>query len=62
MNGVIYLNKKSDKNPSIQCTITNCANHSKSEDYCALDRIQVGTHESDPQVTECTDCQSFVKD
>lgn len=56
------MNIKSDKNPSIQCTISSCANHSKSENYCALEQIQVGTHETDPKVQECTDCQSFVKD
>ncbi len=50
-----------NKNPSIQCTIFNCANHNESEEYCALDQIQVGTHEPDPKVIPCTDCQSFVK-
>ena len=25
-----------------------------------LDKIQVGTHESNPTVIQCTDCESFV--
>ncbi|HEY5586898.1 MAG TPA: DUF1540 domain-containing protein [Ruminiclostridium sp.] len=55
------MNMNTDKNTCIQCTISKCANHSKSEEYCALNQIQVGTHESDPTVVQCTDCQSFVK-
>ncbi|PYG87072.1 uncharacterized protein DUF1540 [Ruminiclostridium sufflavum DSM 19573] len=49
------------KNPSIACTVSSCKFHSSSEDYCALQKIQVGTHESDPTMIECTDCQSFEK-
>lgn len=48
------------KNPSIQCSIRNCANHAKSEDYCTLQSIKVGTHEANPTKKECTDCESFV--
>jgi len=55
------MHMNSDKNPCIQCTIFSCANHNESEEYCALEQIQVGTHESDPKVVECTDCQSFEK-
>ena len=47
------------KNESIQCSIRNCENHAKNEDYCALDKILVGTHESNPTKVECTDCESF---
>ena len=32
-----------------------------SENYCGLDCICVGTHESNPTVPECTNCDSFVK-
>jgi len=53
--------KKLTPNYSIQCTVESCANHCHSEKYCGLDSICVGTHESDPKVTQCTDCQSFVK-
>ena len=48
-------------NYSIQCTVTNCANHCQGEQYCALDSIMVGTHEANPTMDECTDCQSFIK-
>lgn len=48
------------KNPSIKCSVQQCKNHSCSENYCTLDSIQVGTHESNPKVVECTDCQSFI--
>ena len=46
-------------NRAIKCTVTQCTHHSKSENYCALDEIIVGTHEPNPTVIECTDCQSF---
>ncbi len=49
-----------DANKSIQCTVTQCANHCQKEDYCSLSKIQVGTHESNPTMVECTDCNSFV--
>lgn len=47
------------KNDSIQCTIHNCVHHADSVDYCTLERILVGTHEANPTVKECTDCESF---
>lgn len=49
------------KNPSIKCDVTNCKYNMDTEHYCTLDCIQVGTHESNPTVPECTDCMSFVK-
>lgn len=48
-------------NYSIGCTVNQCKHHYNREDYCTLDRIQVGTHESNPTVIECTDCESFEK-
>ncbi len=47
-------------NPSIECTVTQCANHAKTKGYCALDKIKVGTHEANPTVMQCVDCESFV--
>lgn len=47
-------------NPSIKCTVQQCQNHCNSEDYCALKSITVGTHEANPTMDQCTDCQSFV--
>ncbi len=46
-------------NPSIGCTVTQCMYHSRGQDYCSLDKIMVVTHETDPKVDQCTDCQSF---
>lgn len=46
-------------NSSIKCCVNNCSHHAQSKDYCTLNEIQVGTHESNPTVCECTDCKSF---
>lgn len=46
-------------NKAIQCTVQQCKNHCSSENYCALDSILVGTHESNPTMDQCTDCKSF---
>ncbi|MBQ6833589.1 MAG: DUF1540 domain-containing protein [Lachnospiraceae bacterium] len=48
-----------NKNESIQCSIYNCVHHAANADYCTLDKIHVGTHESNPTKKECTDCDSF---
>lgn len=46
-------------NKSIGCTVQQCAYHCGNENYCSLNNIQVGTHETNPTMCECTDCQSF---
>ena len=46
-------------NQSIKCTVSQCAHHCDSEDYCSLNSIDVGTHESNPTKTQCVDCESF---
>lgn len=48
-------------NTSIKCTVTSCAHHCTDENYCALNAIQVGTHEANPTESQCTDCQSFER-
>jgi hypothetical protein len=48
-----------EKNEAIACTINNCAYHCQDENYCSLDAIKVGTHETNPTKVECTDCESF---
>ena len=48
-------------NKCIQCTVALCAYHCDTENYCSLDRIQVGTHEANPTQDQCTDCMSFRK-
>jgi len=47
------------KNSSIRCSVQQCRFNDTSESYCTLDVISVGTHETNPTVVECTDCQSF---
>lgn len=46
-------------NRCIQCTVSQCKYHCGEENYCSLDKIMVGTHETDPTVKQCTDCMSF---
>lgn len=47
-------------NECIKCTVTQCANHCNTKDYCSLECITVGTHEKDPTMDQCTDCKSFI--
>ncbi len=46
-------------NRSIGCTVSQCAHHCGSQDYCSLDQIMIGTHEANPTMDQCTDCKSF---
>lgn len=46
-------------NHSIECTVQQCKHHCGSQNYCSLNKIQVGTHEANPTVAECIDCKSF---
>ena len=48
-------------NQSIKCTVSSCAYHRQDKDYCSLSSIQVGTHESNPNESKCTDCESFQR-
>jgi len=50
---------KSNYNHSIRCTVTQCSNHAKGDDYCALSQINIVTHEENPTDVRCTDCESF---
>ena len=49
-------------NKVISCSVNNCKfNCSCAEgEYCSLDNILIGSHESNPTVLECTDCKSFI--
>ena len=51
------MNSKANK--SIECTVSQCAHHCDLENYCSLNEISVGTHETDPTAKQCTDCMSF---
>ena len=48
-------------NASIKCSVTSCAHHCKDVDHCGLNTIQVGTHETNPSMDQCTDSRSFQK-
>lgn len=48
-------------NENIECSVDKCEHHCGKKEYCSLDSIKVGTHESDPTVVECTDCESFER-
>lgn len=47
-------------NHSIQCQVRQCQNHCGEESYCGLDAISVNTHEKNPTIPQCVDCESFV--
>ncbi|MBR6816396.1 MAG: DUF1540 domain-containing protein [Clostridia bacterium] len=55
------MSVKRNPNYSIRCSVESCANHCGGEAYCSLESVSIGTHEADPTVQECTDCQSFVR-
>lgn len=46
-------------NTSVKCTVSECANHCQDNEYCGLDTVQIGTHESHPTESQCVDCNSF---
>lgn len=48
-------------NECIMCTVKNCMHHAKDMNYCTLEKINVGTHEVNPKMCECTDCNSYKK-
>ncbi|MDU7337120.1 MAG: DUF1540 domain-containing protein [Clostridium sp.] len=52
-------NSNSRPNPSIGCSVEQCRFHCQAQDFCSLEKIQVGTHEQNPSMDQCTDCQSF---
>ncbi|MGN1051651.1 MAG: DUF1540 domain-containing protein [Acutalibacteraceae bacterium] len=51
---------KCNANHSIRCSVVSCNNHCTNENYCSLDTVSIGTHESHPSECECVDCESFV--
>ncbi|MDR0919700.1 MAG: DUF1540 domain-containing protein [Oscillospiraceae bacterium] len=49
-----------EPNTNVNCTVGQCQYHSVGN-FCSLDSISIGTHESDPSQPECVDCNSFRK-
>lgn len=52
-------NNCSNANRAVGCSVSQCKHHCSMENYCSLDVIQVGTHEANPTMSQCTDCMSF---
>ena len=48
-------------NECIRCTVANYRQHHNTKNYCTLETIQVGTHEANPTMDQCTDCLSYTK-
>ena len=48
-------------NKCIECSVSNCAHHCGTQNFCSLDKIRVGTHEANPTMAQCTDCLSYLK-
>lgn len=48
-------------NKSIVCTVTDCKNHCKHNDYCSLNKIEIEAHKANPNACENVDCKSFEK-
>lgn len=46
-------------NKSIGCVVNNCMHHCQHEQYCSLDKIQIGSHRENPKTELSTDCMSF---
>lgn len=50
---------KNTPNKSIHCTVEQCKYNNKEENFCTLDQVDIGTHEMQPTVPQCVDCNSF---
>lgn len=46
-------------NKSIHCTVEQCKYRCEGDSYCTLNQVKIGTHEANPKVPECVDCNSF---
>lgn len=46
-------------NKCIGCSVNNCDFHCKTENYCSLDAIKVGSGEMNPATSKYTECDSF---
>lgn len=53
------MSREINGNPSIKCSVSSCAYHSKGNDQCTLQTIQVGHTQTDVSRCDCTECSSF---
>lgn len=49
----------SKANESIACTVQQCEHNDCGSHLCTLQTVKIGTHEANPTVPQCIDCQSF---
>lgn len=49
----------SKANESIACTVQQCEHNDCCSNLCTLKTVKIGTHEANPTVPQCIDCQSF---
>ena len=54
------MNCNNTANRSIGCTVSKCKHHCTESNYCTLEKVSIGTHESNPTQVQCVDCESFV--
>lgn len=54
------MNCNNTANQSIGCTVNKCKYHCGESNNCTLDKVSIGTHESNPTKCQCVDCESFV--
>ena len=61
LRGGLMMNINETPNKNIHCTVNQCKNHCGSENFCALNCVNIGTQgqEKDPKCPECTKCSSF---
>lgn len=55
----IIMSCHNTPNQCIQCSVFQCKHHCDDANYCTLEKVEIGTHEADPTVKQCTDCMSF---
>ena len=51
--------EKEHKNKSIGCTVDTCKFHSRPDNYCTLNNIEVGSCMHQPKEVDATCCNSF---
>ncbi len=51
--------EKKSVNPSIRCSVDNCAYHNSPQNCCTLQSISVGCCSCQPTCCEGTECASF---
>lgn len=54
--------EQKNSNPSIACTVSTCAYHSKDQNHCTLGTIKVGCSAPNAMNSTSTECSSFQLD